>query len=323
MTVVNDDPEVAFDDILALDLSECDVTVCLASYMKDDIVPRFERLHLSNELANEFRGIAVYLLEQSRRNKNNGNLVLRTYAVESKLDSYEIEHMDLSIYDTILEQIDPLTSLTEIELFGEDEKFIANLRFYVITVQPSEGDPIHFYRSYTPKRMLGRSRMFAMWFSQGQYDKVTQPVFLFDHYIDCVSRGNTMFVFKKDNFQEIFRFFEMVRKVAKETLDNIRSRVPIENFDEFARDCQGHLAKLVKLKNIAAKPYWNRITIHNMKKVIEKNNLSVKIVKTDGKEMLQYDPTDKWVLLKLLDDDYLWSLMTEQSYEVNAKREIL
>src|ERR1700720_4570933 len=171
MTVVNDDPEVAFDDILALDLSECDVTVCLASYMKDDIVPRFERLHLSNELANEFRGIAVYLLEQSRRNKNKGNLGRRPYAVESKLDSYEIEYMDLSTYDTILEQIDPLTSLTEIELFGEDEKFIANLRFYVITVQPSEGHPIHFYRSYTPKRMLGRSRMFAMWFSQGQYDK--------------------------------------------------------------------------------------------------------------------------------------------------------
>src|SRR5437588_5425722 len=111
MTVVKDDPETAFDDILALDLSDCDVTVCLASYMKDDIVPRFERLHLSNELANEFRGIAVYLLEQSRRNKHNGNLVLRTYAVESKLDPYEIEHLDLSAYDTILEHIYPFTTL--------------------------------------------------------------------------------------------------------------------------------------------------------------------------------------------------------------------
>lgn len=322
MRVVKDDPEAAFDDILALDLSECDVTVCLASYVKEDIIPRFERLHLSNELTDEFRGIAVYLLEQSRRNKNNGNMVLRSYAVESKLDPYEIEHLDLSAYDTILEQIDPLTSLAEIGLFGEDEKFIANLRFYVITVQLAEGEPVHFYRSYTPKRMLSRSRMFAVWFSQGQYDKVTQPVFLFDHYIDCVSRGNTMFIFKKDNFQEIFRFFEMVRKVAKETLDTIRMRVPIQNFEAFAHDCEGHLAKLVKLKNIAAKPYWNRITIHNMKKVIEKNNLPVKIVETDGKEMLLYDPTDKWVLLKLLDDDYLWSLMTEQSYEVNGKREM-
>jgi hypothetical protein len=115
--------------------------------IKDEIVPRFERLHLSNELANEFRGTAVHLLEQSRRNKNNGYLVLRTYAVENKPDPYEIEHLDLSAYDAILEQIDPLTSLAEIELFGEDEKFIASLRFYVITVEPPEGGPIHFYRS--------------------------------------------------------------------------------------------------------------------------------------------------------------------------------
>lgn len=322
MKVVKEDPETTFDDILALDISACDVTICLASYVKDDIVPRFERLHISNELANEFRGVAVYLLEQTRRSKHNGNLVLRSYAVESKLDPYEVEHLDLSAYTTILEQIDPLTSLAEIDVFGEDEKFIANLRFYVITVQPPAGDAVHFYRFYTPKRMLGRSRMFAIWFNQGQYDKVTQPVFLFDQYIDCVSRGTTMFIFKKDNFQEIFRFFEMVRKVAKETLVSIRARVPIENFDAFARDCEGHLVKLVKLKNIAAKPYWDRITISNIKKVIEKNNLPVKIVQTDGKEMLQYDPTDKWTLLKLLDDDYLWSLMTEQSYEVNAKREI-
>src|SRR5579872_4461717 len=105
MRVVKDDPEAAFDDILALDISECDVTVCLASYIKDEIVPHFERLHLSNELANEFRGIAVHLLEQSRRNKQNGNLILRSYAVESKPESYEVEHLDLSAYTTILEQI--------------------------------------------------------------------------------------------------------------------------------------------------------------------------------------------------------------------------
>jgi PHD/YefM family antitoxin component YafN of YafNO toxin-antitoxin module len=59
-----------------------------------------------------------------------------------------------------------------------------------------------------------------------------------------------------------------------------------------------------------------------LKKVIKKNNLSVQIVQTSAGEKLVYDPADKWVLLKLLDDDYLWSLMTEHSYEVTGKREI-
>jgi Domain of unknown function (DUF4868) len=114
----------------------------------------------------------------------------------------------------------------------------------------------------------------------------------------------------------------MVRRVAKETLATVRAHVPISNFEEFAHDCESHLPKLVKLRNIASKPYLARLTMENIKNVVKKNNLPVQIAVTGGKEMLVYDPSNKWVLLKLLDDDYLWSLMTEQSYEVTGKREL-
>ena len=172
------------------------------------------------------------------------------------------------------------------------------------------------------ERTKTRSNPAAMVFSDGIYDRIAEPVFLFDHFVDCISSGGMMFILKKDHFQEIFRFFETVRKVAKETLETIRATVPIQNFEEFARDCEGHLMKLVKLRNISAKPYWGKITIENIKKVIKRNNLAVQIVRTGTTEMLVYNPADKWVLLKLLDDDYLLSLMTEQTYEVTGKREL-
>ena len=135
--------------------------------------------------------------------------------------------------------------------------------------------------------------------------------------------GKHMFVFKKENFQEMFHFFEILRKLARETLDIIRQRGFIENFDEFARDCEAHLPKLAKLRNIAMKPYFTRLTIEDIKKVIEKNHLPVRTVIVHDKEMLLYDPADKWVLLKLLDDNYLWSLMTDMAYEVTGKRELV
>ena len=47
-----------------------------------------------------------------------------------------------------------------------------------------------------------------------------------------------------------------------------------------------------------------------------------RIEEVDGREMIVYDPKDKWVLLRLLDDDYLWSTLTEQGYEVNGKKEL-
>jgi len=314
--------KAVLDRILEFELSEYEVTVCLASSSKDEALPRFERLLLSAELTEVFRSVAAFTLAHYKKEHNNGNLVLRSYTVESKPDMYEVEHLDLSAYESIMGQISPLTALADMEIFEAEEKFIAGLRFYVIAVQPPGGEPIYFFRSYTPKKMLSRSRFFAMVFNQGIYDRVIEPAFLFDHHIDCVCHSDMMFIFKKDNFQDIFKLFEMIRKVGKETLDSIKATVPIQNFDDFARDCEGHLVKLLKLRNIAAKPYWGRITIENIKKVIEKNKLSVQIVRTNDGEMLVYDPSNKWVLLKLLDDDYLWSLMTEHSYEVTGKREL-
>lgn len=310
------------DKLFELDVIECDVTVCLGSASKDEALPRFERLLLSAELTETFRSVAAYTLAHYKKEHASGNLVLRRYTVESKPESYEIEYLDLSGYKSILEQISQLAVLADVEVFMADEKFVSGLRFYVIVVQPPDGEALYFFRSYTPKKMLSRSRLFAMVFRQGIYDQVVEPAFLFDQHIDCVSYGGRMFIFKKENFYEIFRFFETIRRVAEETLDTIRSTVPILNFDDFAKDCEGHLAKLEKLRNIAAKPYWGKITIEDIKKVIDKNNLSVQITQTNAGEKLVYDPTDKWVLLKLLDDDYLWSLMTEHSYEVSGKREI-
>ena len=44
------------------------------------------------------------------------------------------------------------------------------------------------------------------------------------------------------------------------------------------------------------------------------------MVKDKGKEMLLFDPKNKWAVLRLLDDDYLRSALTGQKYEVTGKR---
>jgi hypothetical protein len=311
-----------FENILALDLSECEVTVCLASALKDETMPRIERLLLSTELTETFRSIASYAQTHYKRDYSNGDLLLRRYTFQSKPDTHEVEYLDVSTYESIAGQITALDTLADIEVFEADEKFIAGMRFYTIVAQPPEGEAVYFFRAYSPRKMLSRSRSFAMIFSNGVYDRVTDPMFLFDHTVDCVYRGGMMFLFKKEHFHEMFRFFEMVRKVASETLETIRAAVPIHNFETFARDCEANMSKLVKLNHIASKPYLARLTIDDIKKVIVKNNLDVSIINVNGREMIVYEHTDKWVLLKLLDDDYLWSLMTEQSYEVSGKREV-
>jgi len=102
----------------------------------------------------------------------------------------------------------------------------------------------------------------------------------------------------------------------------IGERVPIAGFPEFAESCESHLTKLAKLNNIAAKPYLATVTMKDLKRTIKKFNLGVKVVRENGVEKLQYDAADRWVILKLLDDDYLGSVMTKLQYEVNSKRQV-
>jgi Kiwa protein KwaB-like len=315
-------PETSLTEILDVDIDECDVSVCLASLGSEDDLPTFQRLQLSDDLTEEFTGVIRQRFDRCRQDAENDDLKLQAYDAGSKPDPHEVEYVDLSKHDSIRDQIASLSGLTELPVFDADESFIAGLRFYAIVLQPQSGDdPVFCFRAYSQKKELRRSPFFGALLSKGQFDRVREPLFLFDQHVDCIARDGLAFIFSKDKFQKIFRFFEMVLKTARSTLKTIEAQVPIANFDEFQKACEGHLQMLTKLKNIAGKPYLASVTIMDIKKVMKEfPGLKVEIRKSKGKEMLVFDRRDKWALLRLLDDDYLKSVMTGVNYEVSGKR---
>src|SRR5713226_4343696 len=191
-----------FNDILTLDLEACDVAVCLAAIQPDETVPLFMTFDLSRNLTGTFRDLVDDVLKGYRKRWHKNTLELLEYAAESKLNDYQVECLDLSVNDPIAKQIEPLSSFQSIGIFQEDEQFISRLRFYVIRIKPPSDEPIYFYRSYTPKKTLNKAPFFAIWRGQNEYIRVEETMFLFDKYIDCFSRGNSMFICKKDNFYD-------------------------------------------------------------------------------------------------------------------------
>jgi hypothetical protein len=312
-----------FNDILDLNVNtNGTITVCLASVEKNEARPRFARLKMNLQTANDFRATIKQLQERYQKDGwRKEDLLFPEYATESDPDEYEIEHIDLSLspYAALKEQLEPLSALLDIDLFLAEKKTYAALRFYVITFQPDDGDPIHFFRRYTAQKELGQSKWLA-WLNDGEYTRITQPLLLFDSEIDCMSRSDMMFIINKTNFQHIFQFLEPVKAVALEALNTIKAQIPIQNFEDFAGACQRNPAKLRKLNKIATKHQLDRITINHIKAVLKKQSLPVQIVEEGGQEKLIYDAKQPWVILNLLEDNYLWSLMTEQSYEVTGKR---
>ena len=67
--------------------------------------------------------------------------------------------------------------------------------------------------------------------------------------------------------------------------------------------------------------------MNDIRRVIHANHLtSVRIIEDNGKEKLFFDPKakakDRYLLLNILNDDYLKSVMTDRNYEVTDKREV-
>lgn len=314
-----EDARTILDGILSLSADACEVQLCLAS-MSDGEIPDIQRVQISQAVAEEFRTIIKKTIERRKRDAEKGDLALKEYDAQAKLDPHEVERLDLTEHDSIKSQLSSLANVESLDAFSADDAFVANLRFYVMVLRPQNGDPVLFFRTYTPKKELNRSALFAIVSRQGTYDRFTDSLFLFDQHVDCMVRGNDLFIFNKDKFQKIFRFYEMLIAGAKQILQAIQQRVPIDDFGAFETACEGHLQKLSKLKNIASKPYLQSITIADLKKVIKKYNLSIQTVGKGKDEKIQFDASDKWAILRLLDDDYLESVMTGESYEVNSKR---
>ncbi len=311
----------ALDEMLEMELGKCTIQLCLASLLEEDI-PEFQRVTISKSIANEFRGVVGSILAKWGRDAESGDLVLHKYDASSKLDPHEIEYLGLAEHDSIKAQIESLSDLDGLEVFSEEMKFLAKLRFYVISVTNKQGKTAYFFRSYSPRRQLARSTMFGAVMRNGQYDRYDDSLFLFDRGIDCALYDDYIFIFGKDKFQKIFRFYEMLIKTAKATLKTIKAHIPIDDFPAFEAACEGHLQKIAKLKNIASKPYLKNLKLSDIKKAIKKYNLPIKTTGKGADEKLHFDASDKWAILRLLDDDYLESVMTGNQYEVNSKRSI-
>ena len=312
----------SFEELLEFDPDSCLANLCLASSGVDGATPQYHVVTATNNVLGEFRSVVATLLKSQKRNLDRGNFAIRGYDAIAKLDGHEVEHVDLNDHAEVKDQIKGLASLGSLSAFSENHDVVNSLRFYVIVLEPDDGVPIYCFRSCSPKMELGQSSKIALFFSGNQFDTFTESLFVFDRGIDCICRGDDLFVFNKGRFENIFQFFEMVKQAASETLETIRDSIPIHNFDELEAACLNHLQMLKKLKNIAAQPYLSRIRIADIRKAIAEMGLDLTVEKHDRKMKIVFDPKDKWAILRLLDDDYLQSVMTGEKYEVNSKRNL-
>jgi hypothetical protein len=290
------------------------VNVMVAAEADDD-VPILQRLTLGDAAVEEFRDSAWRSVPDL-----DGDTVLKEYEPTYKPYSHELLYIDLEEAPRVAEIVELASSVAQAEEFAEDDDMLAHLRFYGIVIGPASGNAV-FFRNYSPKKELSRRGGFAIVKRRGQYNRVTERIFLFDNQVDCFAWNGHMFIWNVHQFQRMFRYFEELRERAIETIATVTARVPISNADEFTVACTGQMQMLAKLSAISRKWYLPDLTMDAIRRTIDECGLEVQIVNENGEDKLLFEPAaeKRWLILKLLDDDYLLSIMTEGKYEANSK----
>jgi hypothetical protein len=302
----------AFENLAQAITGNPAVSVVVAAEPGVDVV--LQRLNLRQDLAAEFLSVA-------QAASTNGDVVLRPYDPGYKPDQNEICYIDLAEHETIAELIGQISQVQQAELFHEQDDIVDHLRFYAIVVSPSARRHAVFFRTYSPQKELTRRAGFAALLTRGHYDKVETKIFLFDRGIDCFSWGGYLFIHNVAAFQRIFKYFEELRAKADETVTAVLAQIPISNAEAFRAAGTGQMQMMSKLAQISRKPYLAQVTMQDIRRTIDEFRLDVRIVEEDGQEKLLFEanPNKRWLILKLLDDDFLGSIMTNQKYEVNSK----
>ena len=260
--------KLLFEDILRINLNQSDISVRLASIVGSEKNLKFERLQLEECLLADFKNVVKNNFKRLKKDSDSGDLLIYRYDAGSKLDSHEIEYIDLSDHNFIQAQIALLSALPDIDIFTANKDFIAGLRFYVLVIQQQD-EPVYCFRIYSKKKELSRSKGIAGLLVDNRLHRMKEPAIRFDEYIDCISRGSDLFILRKGNFHKIFHFFDTVVQVAETTLKQIKHQIEIVNFNEFERICMGNIQTISKLKNIASKPYLKYLNINHMKKLLK------------------------------------------------------
>ena len=78
---------------------------------------------------------------------------------------------------------------------------------------------------------------------------------------------------------------------------------------------------LSKLAQIAKKPYLASVTMNDIKRTIKDFALQIEVT-PDDELVFDPSPSKRWLILKLLGDDYLGSTMTKLKYASNSKIQV-
>ncbi len=225
-------------------------------------------------------------------------------------------------YD-IEERPESLNILDEILADGERDNFNFNqnnldgLQGYLITIG-NEGNQIALYKKHHPVNLLRQDR-FLLFPSNERLVKAENDFIALDRSFDFMMVDNNLIVLKLNTLERFFGFEDVIRNQAQNIIATIEANQLLEDIEQLNELAQS-LATAKKIMKVRNSPVLN-VPVENVINFINNHQeLTGRIgFNDDGTRVRLTTGVSKKLFLKLLNDDYLFSQLTELQYDTHAK----
>lgn len=228
----------------------------------------------------------------------------------------------------MLKTIQTAVNTADVDAFDPRADCAKTVSMVAARFSTPDGTAVTFYRVAEPLLQFTKNKIYSLVRRDGQYDRLEPAdVLLMRSEFDVVVIDGHAFFFLKPTFERAFGFLDELRKASAATFDQVTSGLRITGMDELRAACTSQPQMMAKMASIRRSmdedpAYAAAMTMPNLLAYVEANPaVNIEITGSGKNRSLVFSPTpaNRFQIVKLLDDDYLRSVLTNRDYEAGSK----
>lgn len=227
-----------------------------------------------------------------------------------------------------LAAIEDLVRKQDLKLFDAKSEHAPTIKMLAARFTTVDQRSVTFYRVADSMLQLKKSKLLGLLQEGGVYGRMepTDVLLLRTDFEVVVIDGYAFFT-KKLTFERAFGFLEKLRKESLETFNTVTKHLRIRGLDALRDACTSQSQMMAKMASIRRSlesdaDYAKAMTMERLAAYIQEHpHVDIELVGSGAERELVFDPKParRFQILKLLDDDFLHSVLTERDYEAGSK----
>lgn len=255
------------------------------------------------------------------------NATLLTYGPATLIPPQHCMHIAVSDAAN-LTAVESAVRKQDILTFTGEAAATANIKMLAASFTASDGRQATFYRIADALLQVRKARWLGLVQENGVYGRV-QPadILLMRTDFEVVVVAGYAFFWKKATFERAFGFLDQLKAESLATFNSVTTSLKIDGIDELRKACTSQPQMMAKMSSIKRSMdtdpgYAAAMTMSKLIDYVKGHpHVDIAIVGSGGDRKFVFDPSParRFQLLKLLDDDFLHSVLTERDYEAGSK----